>query len=90
MIVSLIQRPTEVKMGRKTILMDGSQVGYFHGPDRPLIFTRHVSQDVAELVKAEVERLESCQCGKLAIPAETPPEWLEEDDEEEATTEVLH
>lgn len=86
MIVSLIQRPTEVALKRKTVLLDGSQVGYFHGPNRPLLFSRHVTDVVAQFVKGEVQRLEACDCGKVAVPPETPPEWLEdgEDDEPES------
>jgi hypothetical protein len=84
MLIALIQRPTEVAMGRKTILLDGIQVGYFHGPNKPLILTRHVSAEVAEYVKSEVQKLESCACGKVAVPPETPPEWLEEEEAEES------
>ena len=79
MLVSLIQRPTEVKLGRKTVMLDGRQVGYFHGGNKPLLFTRQMDAEQAAAIKAEVERLEGVAVGKCAIPAPTPPEWLEED-----------
>ena len=78
MLVSLIQRPTEVQLGRKTVLVDGRQIGFFHGANKPLIFTQHVDNDEAEAVKAEVEKIEGSTLGKCVIPAPTPPEWLEE------------
>ena len=84
MLVSLIQRPTEIPMGRKTVLLDGTQCGYFNGLGKPLIFTRHVEPETAEAVKAEVERLEGVTVGQCAVPAPMPPEWMEpEDDEDE-------
>lgn len=89
MQVSLIQRPTEVKTGRKTILLDGTQVGYFYGPDQPLILTRHVDGETAAFVAAEVGHLESCQIGKVANPAPTPPEWLEPEEEPEPSPIIL-
>jgi len=78
MLVSLIQRPTEIKLGRKTVLVDGSQVGYVHGNGKPLLFTRHVDEEEAAAIKAEVERIEGISVGKVAIPAPTPPEWLDD------------
>lgn len=83
MLVSLIQRPTEVKLGRKTVLVDGKQVAYFHGLNKPLLFTRHVDEEEAAVIKADVERLEGVTVGKCAIPAPTPPEWMEEESEED-------
>ena len=47
MLVSLIQRPTEIPMGRKTVLVDGRQVGYFNGAAKPLLFTRNMTDDEA-------------------------------------------
>jgi hypothetical protein len=84
MVVTLIQRPTEVAMGRKTVMVDGHQVGYFHGVDRPLLMTRNMEKDEAASIKAEVERIEGVAVGKVAIPPPTPPEWLaaEEVDED--------
>lgn len=79
MLVKLIQRPTEIPMGRKTVLLDGTQVGYFNGLNKPLIFTRHVDPETAEVVKAEVEKLEGVTVGKCAVPAPMPPEWMEDD-----------
>lgn len=79
MLVSLIQRPTEVKLGRKTVLVDGRQVAYFHGDNKPLLFTRHMDAEEAAAIKAEVERLEGVAVGKCAIPAPIPPEWMEEE-----------
>jgi hypothetical protein len=83
MLVSLIQRPTEIKLGRKTVLVDGNQVAYFHGNDKPLLFTRHVDEEEAAAIKAEVEKLEGVAVGKCAIPAPTPPEWMEDEAEED-------
>ena len=83
MIVSLIQRPTEVKLGRKTVLVDGRQVGYFHGLNKPLLFTRHMDEEEAEAIKADVEKLEGVKVGKCAIPAPMPPEWTEAEDVED-------
>jgi hypothetical protein len=80
MIVSLIQGPTEVKLGRKTVLVDGRQVGYFHGLNKPLLFTRHMDEEEAEAIKADVEKLEGVTVGKCAIPAPMPPEWTEAED----------
>ena len=78
MQVTLIQRPTEVKLNRKTILRDGRQVGYFHGHGAPLLFTVHMDPEEAGAIKQEVERIEGVNVGKCAIPPPTPPEWLEE------------
>jgi hypothetical protein len=81
MIVSLIQRPTEVALGRKTVLVDGRQVGYFHGLGKPLLLTRTMDQEDAAEIKKEVERLEGGEVGKVAIPPPTPPEWTSEEEE---------
>ena len=83
MIVSLIQRPTEVAMGRKTVLVDGHQVGYFNGVGKPLLMTRNMSDEDAASIKAEVERIEGVAVGKVAIPPPTPPEWMEAEDVDE-------
>ena len=87
MIVSLIQRPTEVALGRKTVLVDGRQVGYFHGLGKPLLLTRTMDKEDADEIKKEVERLEGGEVGKVAIPPPTPPEWASEaediDDEDQ-------
>ena len=81
MIVSLIQRPTEVALGRKTVLVDGRQVGYFHGIGKPLLLTRTMDQEDAAEIKKEVERLEGGEVGKVAIPPPTPPEWTSEEED---------
>ena len=83
MLVTLIQRPTEVAMDRKTVLVDGRQVGYFHGLGKPLLFTRNMDDDTAALIKSEVERIEGGEVGKVAIPPPTPPEWLTPEADEE-------
>ena len=83
MIVSLIQRPTEIALGRKTVLVDGKQVGYFHGLGKPLLLTRTMDEEDAAEIKREVERLEGGEVGKVAIPPPTPPEWTNEDEETE-------
>ena len=83
--VSLIQRPTEVKLGRETVLLDGRQVGYYTGAGKPLLFTIHMGDEEAAVIKQEVERLRGVTLTKCAIPPPTPPEWLddpEEDDED--------
>lgn len=83
--VSLIQRPTEVQLGRETVLLDGRQVGYYNGGGKPLLFTIHMGDEEAAVIKQEVERLRGVTLTKCAIPPPTPPEWLddpEEDDED--------
>lgn len=79
MDVSLIQRPTEVKLGRETVLLDGRQVGYFNGGDKPLIFTIHMDDEEAAIIKSKVEQLRGVTLTKCAIPPPTPPEWLADD-----------
>ena len=89
MIVSLIQRPTEIPMGRKTILVDGSQVGYFHGAARPLIFTLNMEKEEAAIIRAEVERIEGVKTAeRMAIPPPTPPEWMQPEEVAEAAVDV--
>jgi hypothetical protein len=68
-------------LGRKTVLVDGRQVGYFHGLGKPLLLTRTMDKEDADEIKREVERLEGGEVGKVAIPPPTPPEWMSEEEE---------
>jgi hypothetical protein len=86
MNVSLVQRPTEVALGRETVLLDGRQVGYYNGGGKPLLFTIHMDDEEAAAIKSKVEQLRGVTLTKCCIPPPTPPEWIEEaggaDDEE--------
>lgn len=80
-VVSLKQFPTEVPMGRKTVLLDEGhgpkQIGYWYGGGKPMCFTRHFDGETAAAIAAEVCRLEGvAEVPRLAIPAPCPPEFL--------------
>jgi hypothetical protein len=82
-MISLLQRPSEVQLGRKTVLRNGTQVGFYPKAEGRVFFTTWVSDDEAAAIVAEVERLEGVSLTKTAvIPEPTPPEFLEEDQQE--------
>lgn len=88
-VVSLKQFPTEVPMGRKTVMLDEGrgpkQIGYWYGAGKPICFTRHFDKDTAAAIAAEICRLEGVdEVPKLAVPAPCPPEFLPPQDDEDS------
>lgn len=87
MDVTLIQRPGELSLGRKTILLEQGrgpqQIGYYwYREPRRIAYIKHIEADLPAAIAAEVARLEGlAEPPKTIVPLPTPPEWLEEAEE---------
>lgn len=90
MLVSLLQRLSEVELGRKTILLNGVQCGYLQMAARHVDFTDYLRPDQAAQIVAEVERLEGIKVVRQIMPEPTPPEWTQaESQDEEARPSII-
>ena len=87
--VTLIQRPTEAELRRKTVLLNGRQCGYLFLDGPQLAFIEHFDDETAAVIRAEVERLEAAQIVKHCMPEPTPPEFLPEAEEEEPSRLII-
>lgn len=87
--VTLIQRPTEAELRRKTVLLNGRQCGYlfFDGPQ--LAFIEHFDADTTAAIRAEVERLEGTHIVSQCMPDPTPAEFLPEAEEPEPSRLII-